>query len=878
MHLPRILSTLSFAFFGAMAHDPALAQPPSQRAAYNHDNAPVANAVRVTAPISVDGVLNEQVWRSAPPITDLTQLDPAEGQPVSERTEIRVLYDHDALYVGAWMYDRQAARARLGRRDMSMAASDWLTIIFDSKHDHRTGFGFEINPAGVRRDQTRDPNNEDDSWDPVWSAATTVTDSGWFAELRIPFSQFRFGGQAQQTWGLRVERQIARNQEFAFWPFVPRDEPAGIARYGHLTGIQNIVTGKRLEIMPYAVTRGEYIDPRGNPFREKSEHSVEAGVDLKVRLTGNLTLDATVNPDFGQVEVDPAVINLTAFETFFPEKRPFFIEGSELFRFGTDGTNSVFYSRRIGKQPSLRPPFPARDVPDATRILGAVKLTGRTDGGWSVGSMDAVTAREIARFIDGGGTPGTSVAEPLTNYFAGRARRESNAGQTALGGFLGAVNRDLETDELRDVLRSAAYSGGADFVHQWAQQTWTFAAFAAGSHVRGDTAIMRATQRLPYHYFQRPDAAHVELDTLATSLTGFAASTSLEHRIGRHWVLGASLNTITPGYEVSDLGFQRRADRIDKQLAVEFSDTRPRGIFRRWSGYFVPLVEHNYDLDNISDRIFTGVRTQFMNYWRAGLNFSLSPWPTVDDRLTRGGPAATRPRTTSAGIDIDTDPRAMIVAGLEVGIERGDALTMDGAEASITIKPQPHWEVRLAPGIQRDRATAQYLFQLADPAATRTYGRRYVFADLDQRVFAIETRVNYTFTPRLSLQAYVQPFVASGRFGAAKELERPRTYSFLVYGRDIGEIANNTIYPTGQASGGVAFPVPQEDFNVRSLRGNAVLRWEWRPGSTLYLAWQQTREDFAPIGDFDLGNDLRALYSASPDNIVLLKVSYWLNP
>ena len=861
----------------------ALAQQPSQRPPYDHNNAPVAQAVRTSTPISVDGVLNEQSWRSATPITDFKQLDPAEGQPVSERTEVRVLYDDDALYVGAWMYDRQASRARLGRRDMSMSASDWLTIIFDSKHDHRTAFGFEINPAGVRRDQTRDPNNEDDSWDPVWDAATTVTDSGWFAELRIPFSQFRFSGQAQQTWGLRVERQIARNQEFAFWPFIPRDEPAGgSAKYAHLTGIQNIVTGKRIEIMPYAVTRGKYIDPRGNPFREKSEHEVDAGLDLKFRLTGNLTLDATVNPDFGQVEVDPAVINLTAFETFFPERRPFFIEGSELFRFAADGTNQMFYSRRIGKQPSLQPPFPARDVPDATRILGAVKLTGRTDGGWSVGALDAVTNREIARFFDASsGTPtlGSTVAEPLTNYFAGRARREARAGQTALGGFLGAVNRDLETTELADALRSAAYSGGVDLFHQWAQQNWTFATFAVASHVVGDTAVIRATQQLPYHYFQRPDAGHVEVDPTATSLTGFAAATTLEHRIGRHWFTSATLNTITPDYEVSDLGFQRRADRIDAQTFVQFSDTRPKKrILRRWSGFVSPLVEHNYDGDNISNRIFVGANAQLLNYWNGSLNVTLSPWLTIDDRLTRGGPAALRPTTRDASLEIASDPRAAIVTAFGGGGSEGDALKSRFAFFQVTLKPQPQWEVRLTPQISRDESTAQYLFDVSDPAATRTFGRRYVFADLDQRVFSLETRVNYTFTPLLSLQAYLQPFIASGKFGAAKELDRPRTYSFLVYGRDIGEVANNVIYPTGQASGGVSFPVPQEDFNIRSLRGNAVLRWEWRPGSTMYLAWQQTREDFVPIGDFDLGNDLKALYSTSPDNIVLLKVSYWLNP
>jgi hypothetical protein len=292
----------------------------------------------------------------------------------------------------------------------------------------------------------------------------------------------------------------------------------------------------------------------------------------------------------------------------------------------------------------------------------------------------------------------------------------------------------------------------------------------------------------------------------------------------------------------------------------------------------VPLVEHNYDFDNISNRIFSGFSTQFLNYWTANIETSLSPWPTIDDRLTRGGPAAIRPTTSFAFIGFGTDPRAALVGSLGGGVERGDALHSDFVRGSVTIKPRPEWEVRLSPAIGWDDITAQYIQQVPDPAATRTFGTRYVFADLQQTVFSLETRVNYTFTPALSLQAYVQPFVASGRFGAPKELAAPRTFGFLVYGQDIGEIANDVIYPTGQAGGGVSFPVPHEDFNVRSLRGNAVLRWEWRPGSTMYLAWQQTREDFVPIGNFDLGNDLRALYSQSPDNVVLLKISYWLNP
>jgi hypothetical protein len=602
-------------------------------------------------------------------------------------------------------------------------------------------------------------------------------------------------------------------------------------------------------------------------------------VDLKYRLTSNHTVDATINPDFGQVEVDPAVINLTAFETFFPERRPFFVEGAELFRFGQDGTNSVFYSRRIGRAPALPPPYAARDVPDATRILGAAKVTGRSPGGWAIGALDAVTRRETARFETPAGERGESVAEPLTNYFVARVRREGRGGQTAFGGFAGAVNRDIEGDALAAVLRSAAYSGGVDLFHQWGDRTWTLESFIAGSHLRGSRAVIAATQRLPYHYFQRPDADHLEYDTTRTSLTGFAGSVSLAKRIGRHWFLNGSVNTITPNYEVSDLGFQRRADRIDVQTSVNYSETRPGPVLRRYSFYVNPLVEHNYDWERISNRIFAGASVQLLNYWTANLNLTLTPWLTVDDRLTRGGPAAERPRGAAGSVQFGSDPRRAVVGSAGAFLQAGPG---DGSStqwfANFTIKPAPHWDVAFRPFFARDLLEAQYLQRVVDASATNTYGARYVFAALDQRTLGLETRLNYTFIPSLSLQLYAQPFVASGAFGPPKELAAPRTFDFLVYGRDLGEVTDDRIYPTGQQSGGVSFPVPQPNFNLRSLRGNAVLRWEWRPGSTMYVAWQQTRSHVAAIGDFAIRRDLDAVFAAPADNILLVKVSYWLNP
>ena len=863
---------------GFLAASAIGAQQPAARGPDNHDqSAPRATATRLNGTISIDGSLSEQQWRGAQPLSGLTQLDPNEGRPATERSDIRFMYDDNALYIGAMLYDRQDARGRLGRRDMSMAASDWLTVIIDTNHDHRTAVGFEVNPLGVKRDQTRSPSGEDDGWEPVWEVATNVTDSGWVAEMRIPFSQLRFSGRSNLVWGLQVERQIARNQEFANWAFTPREREGGIPRFGHLIGISEVATGKKLEVMPYVVGKSESINRQGNPFRDDHEMSADVGVDLKYRVTSNMTLDATVNPDFGQVEVDPAVINLTAFETFFPERRPFFVEGSELFNFGTDGTNSVFYSRRIGRQPSLAPPYLERDVPDATKILGATKLTGRTAGGWAIGVLDAVTQKETARFRAPDGTEGSIVAEPLTNYFAGRLRREGRGGLTAVGTFIGAVNRDDLEGALSSVLRKSAYTGGVDFFHQWKQRTWTLQGFVASSHVTGDRGAITGTQRLPYHYFQRPDATHLELDTLATSLTGFAGSAILSHRIGRHWNMRGSFNTISPDYEISDLGFQRRADRLDLQANVSYEETRP-GLFRRYQVSTTGLVEHNYAWDPISSRVFLNGFVQLLNYWSIAGNLSWGLPGTIDDRLTRGGPHADRPQYFYLNTEIASDPRKPVVLSLGNFTQWGESGRNFDWFGNVQFKPRPSIEVSLGPSLNWDESEAQFLGRVVDPLAVNTYGARYIFASVDQTTLSLNTRVNYTFSPTLSLQVFAQPFIATGKFGAAKEFAEPGTFDFLQYGRDVGEIVDGRIYPNGPGPNAVSFAVPEPDFNVGSLRGNAVLKWDWRPGSTMYLAWQQTRDSFSPIGEFALSRDLDNLFGARPDNIFLVKISYWLNP
>ena len=863
------------------------AHSPAVRDAGAHASAPGLAAARATGSIRVDGRLDEETWAAATPATEFTQLDPAEGKPATEPTEIRVLYDDEALYVGARLRDSAPPTTRLGRRDMSMEASDWLTVILDSYHDHRTAYSFEINPSGVRRDQTRSENREDSSWDPVWEVETSIDSTGWTAELRIPFSQLRFNPAREQTWGIQVERQIARKGELAVFSFTPRSQPGGIPRFGHLTGLASLRTGKRLEVLPYSVMKAEHVDRGGNPFRSDREYTPAAGVDLKYRVTSDLTLDATVNPDFGQVEVDPAEVNLSAIETRFQEKRPFFVEGSEIFNFGATTTlgppgNALLYSRRIGSAPRLSPPTTLADQPSAASILGAVKLSGRTAGRWSVGVLDAVTRQEVALYRDVAGVDRQMVVEPLTNYFVGRLRRDFRAGRSIVGGMITSVHRDLETAELQNALRSNAYTGGVDFRHDWAGRTWSVRGFASGSYIGGNPWALVTAQRAPWRYFQRPDATHLEVDTAASSMQGYSAQVQLARQVGRHWSGSVTGGAVSPGFEVNDLGFQSRGDRLDGVLVVGYVENRPGRFLRSWNVTSRAAGEVNYAGQQVGNSLFLGSNWRTLNYWTTLLNVGAGV-RSLDDRLTRGGPLALRPANGRIAVALYSDDRKPFVGGWDVYYQVSeDGSTVLRTSPAFQIKPFASWSLNLAPGLSRVHSEAQFWTSVAAPGERATFGRRYIFSELDQTTFSLDTRLNVTFSPKLSLQMYAQPFISSADFGDPAQLRAARTFDFQVFGKDLGETEPTArgvrIYPEGKGSSSSSFELRERDFNLRSLRGNAVLRWEYRPGSTLYLAWQQDRRDLDSVGDFDFARDQTALFSAQPDNIFVLKVSYWLNP
>lgn len=871
------------------------------RGASSHANSPSLRAAPVSEPITLDGRLDEAVWRTAPAATEFTQNDPDEGEPGTERTEVRIVYSPEALYIGAMLHDPRPVSSRLGRRDDRLNDSDWLTVELDSYHDHRTAFRFRVNPAGVRGDAvvTGGGNNRfgggDDSWDPVWQVETAVTDSGWVVEARIPFSQLRFSGEAEQTWGIQIQREISRNNEESVFAFTPTSERGGVARYGHLVGLEDLEPGNPIEILPYVVSRAEYRQISqnddvafANPYRDGRDYFAGTGLDIGYRVTSNLTLNATANPDFGQVEVDPAVVNLSAFETRFDEKRPFFVEGQDIFEFGGGGGRrggtQLFYSRRIGRRPHGGAPDAAAyaDIPDATTILGAGKLTGRTASGWSIGVLEAVTAREYAHYTDEAGEEGERLIEPLTNYFVGRLERQFRQGRTVVGGLATSVNRRLGGTPLVGDLRSAAYTGGVDFSHEWADRSWSLSGHFATSHIGGTAEVIEDAQRSSARYYQRPDADHLEVDPDATSLRGYTAELELEKQAGLHWRGQASLSTTSPGFEVNDLGFQSRADRLRVDGQIEYVDFTPGRYFRDWNLDLGPELTWNYGGDLLERGVSVSGFGVLTNYWGGHARYS-HDFEGLDARLTRGGPLALSPASDRVNGRIFSDRRKAWTVSVGGSFDRTSA---GGSGRSIDVrlgfKPASNWDISLGPKYEVENEVAQYVGSVDDPTAAATYGRRYLFADLDRTTVSMDVRLNVAFTPDVTLELYAQPFLATGDYGAPKQLREPRSFAFDRFGPDgIGTSTREDdgwlVDPDG---GGPAadFFVEEDDFNVRSLRGNAVLRWQWRPGSTIFLVWQQERSGSAGLGDFDFDRDAGALFDAEPDNVFVVKMNYWFTP
>ena len=812
------------------------------------------------AGIQLDGELNESAWSKATPITGFLQRQPNEGQPATRQTDVRVAFDSVALYIGIRAEEPEGAKIRglLTRRDDG-SPSDWIRVLIDSYHDRRTAFEFAVNAAGVKQDRYWfNDNNSDRGWDAVWDVAVTKSADCWRAEFRIPFSQLRFNPASAGTFGFAVVREVAHNNEMSTWPLLARSASGFVSSFGDLTGLTLTSSQKRLELMPYAVAKAETspVDA-GNPLTKSPDPGASVGLDLKYKVGAGLTLTGTINPDFGQVEADPAVVNLSGFETFFSERRPFFVEGSGNFSFDMDCNDGdctgLFYSRRIGRSPHRSVGAPAGGFaaqPSNTMILGAAKLTGRL-GKFSIGALDAITGREDARIASGTALARSkSPVEPASNYSIVRMNREFT-NHSRLGFMVTSANRAL-TDELRE-LPSSAVTGGVDSDWRLRHDRYSLSARWAGSTVRGSTDAISGLQRNYVHTFQRPDADHVEFDPLLTALGGHAGGIAFSKITGRKLRMSTNFSYKTPGFDTNDLGYLQRADDLSMsnwwQIIRDVPTKHVRSFrinFNQWAGW-------NFD----GDRRFSGgninAHWTLTNNWAFGSGFNVNG-QRFDDRLTRGGPGGYTPAPISQWAYLESDGRRRVQSSTFVNWFR-DRHGSAGWSISpgVTYRPGSAVSIDVGLNLNRNRSDAHWVTNLdAVPAP------HYVFGQLDQTTVGISMRVNYTITPRLSVQTYAQPFVSAGDYSNFRELINGRApryadrYAAFVY-------AGNP------------------DFNYHSFRTTNVVRWEYRPGSALFVVWQQGREDVTARGDFRFRRDFGDALSTPGSNVFLVKISRWLN-
>ncbi len=848
-------------------------------------------AARLNSPIIIDGKLNEQVWKNGNGFEKFYQRDPIEGALASEKTVLKIAYDEDALYMGVKMFDSapDSILARLSRRD-EWVDSDHITLYLDPYNDKRSGYFFTLNAAGTLIDGVLYNDAwDDESWDGVWEGKVYRNEEGWSAEMRIPFSQMRFKKTESMVWGINVRRKIARKNEWDYLVFIPKTESGFVSHFANLTGFENISGSGNVEILPYLTGRAEYLQfEEGDPFNDGSSYIPRAGADLKMGVGSNLNLNATLNPDFGQVEIDPAVINLSDVETFYDEKRPFFIEGATIFNFGYGGARNYwgfnwggadfFYSRRIGRQPqgSIPDDVDYTDYPAGTDILAAGKLSGKLGDSWNVGTIQNITKREYAR-ISSNGTQTEEEVEPLAYYGIFRGQNEFDDGQQGLGFISTVALRDFKDIRLRDEINKSALTFGLDgWTFLDSSKTWVLAGWTGVSHLSGNEQRIIDLQKSSRHYFQRPDASHVNVDSTKTTLTGYAGRIVLNKQKGNFFV-NTAFGFINPSFDVNDLGFLYRADVVNWHAGAGYYWSDPTDIYRYLETG--AAVFQNYDFGGTKtwEGIFHFGYVQFLNYYSINWDLAYNP-QTYNNNRTRGGPLTINPGGYQADISFNSDSRKDWVVSIGGGTYQGKPSYEWFINAGLEIRPMPNISFVFSPQFSRVYEHTQYVDTYDDPLAEATFGKRYVFGELDQKTLSASLRLNWTFTPHLSLQVYVQPLISSGSYTNFKELSSPGTYDFNVYGEDGSTFdpGTNIADPDGEGPAG-SIDIGNPDFNVKSLRGNAVLRWEYLPGSVIYFVWTQTRSEAEEIGDFRFSDSVSKLFSAEPDNILMVKLTYWLN-
>jgi hypothetical protein len=847
----------------------------------NSPKQPVYTTSRlVTAKPVIDGKLDDECWKKGTWAGNFTQWIPNEGAKPTYPTELNLQYDDKNLYVAFRAYDGEPKKIlRLaGVRDELVG--DIVGINFDSYRDYRTGFEFNITAWGQKVDDiVFNPMNADFNWNPVWKAKVGKEDSAWVAECEIPLSQLRYSSKDDQVWGMHVWRWIARLQEESDWEIQSKTGPGMLYNFGELRGIKGLKKSHRLEIMPYMLGDLKTMKREpGNPFAGKGRvWGGNAGLDAKIGISSNFTVDLTINPDFGQVESDPSVMNLSAFETFYEEKRPFFLEGLTIFDYKFDN-QSLFYSRRIGHAPS-RPVTPNEVLfvssPDKTSILSAIKLSGTTSKGLSVGLIQSVTANEFARLSDNDGNRSSVKVEPLTSYTVARIQKGYNAGNTVIGGMVTSTNRNIEDKNLES-LSTNAYTGGLDLLTHWKDKEFYIDARLIGSFLNGNRKAITALQKSSARYYQRPGATYLEFDTLATVLSGYGGKFMIGKGSKGLWRYSTGVTWLSPGLELNDLGYMNTSDQINQENVISYLINQPVSIFLTYDISLEQFNSWNFDGKYLGSGAHLSFSSGFKNQWSFAANLIYSS-KSLDTKILRGGYDMEIPNSLEAFGRAATDPSKKFIGSVSYsyGHKGNNSATNYQLEPGITYRPINNLKIGIAANYMYNHDNLQYV-----TTNNSIPGNRYILGTIDQKTFGLTFRIDLNLTPEFSIQYYGSPFVSRGSYSQFKHITDP---SAKVYG-DRFELYNDPVISDGKyqlydyTNGPrIDYSIDNPDFNFHEFRSNLVAKWEYRLGSFIYLVWSTERSGSTNASHASIGDSYKQLRRIFPNNIFLIKLNYWFS-
>lgn len=816
---------------------------------------------------TIDGRLDDACWQGAGEWSGgYTQLTPRYAAAPARDTEIKILLDDRNVYVAIRAHDDPIAqRARqLGNRDGF--AGDIVGVNFDSYHDQRTGFEFDLTSAGQKIDLVLHNNGWDTTWNAVWEGKVAHEETCWTAEFLIPLSQLRFDPR-NTVWGLHAWRWIDRHKEESDWNLLANDDSGFVKSFGELHGLTGLRSNRRWELLPYASARVETAPDRATRTKFRG------GLDAKVGLSSNITLDASVLPDFGQVEADPAVMNLTAFETFLEEKRPLFLEGKSIFAFSF-GDDTLFYSRRIGQPPSYWPAHLASDMPDASTLLGALKVSGKTNAGTSLGVLAAATDRETVLVDDGTGARTVEVA-PRTGYLVTRGQQDFRGGDTMVGGIVTHVQRDSLSSELAAQLPEQSTALGGDVMHYWNDREYFARAVAVATRVRGTPAAIARLQTSSARYYQRPVNGGSRFDATLDTLSGAGLWLQGGKASKGHWRWTEDVLLKSPGIELNDLGFLWQADQHRLKTTVAYVEKDPAKWYR---AYDVKLEQENTWTtrgEHLGSGLGLRASGELANKW--GFNATLGAAQAGRDPVAlRGGPLLATPARWNWSGYLETDGTKRVWASVfaEGAQSSDDVFSSSAHGAKISMRPNDSFSVSL-----QAQATTYSDRQQYATAATAPGGDTWLVSHLEGKSRSLALRAEWHLRPELSLQYYGNPFGGTVRYDEFRQVAAPEAAALA---HRLGPILTPTLADglytfDADANGTIDYTLGRPDRNDASFHSNLVLRWEYRRGSTLYLAWSQQRYG----GDADLSADawssLASLRTQPPQNQFMVKLTYWFS-